>query len=90
MKPRWKYTVPQAENLVRRATEEIVDPGPRSVEVLGGARLDPDDTAGRLGCEPIAIHDKEHGNLLALVVVATTRIVILEGRCQDLCSSWQD
>ena len=34
MKPRRKYTVSQAKNLMRRATEEIVDPGPRSVDQL--------------------------------------------------------
>ena len=36
MKPRRKYTVPQAKNLMRRAVEEIVDPGPRSVDQLWG------------------------------------------------------
>jgi hypothetical protein len=34
MKPRRRYTVSQAKNLMRRAAEEIIDPGPRSVDQL--------------------------------------------------------
>ena len=33
-KPRRKYTVAQARNLMRRAIQEIVDPGPSSVDSL--------------------------------------------------------
>ena len=34
MKPRRKYTISQAKNLMRRAAEEILDPGPRSVDAV--------------------------------------------------------
>ncbi len=33
-KPRRKNTVAQAKNIMRRAIEEIIDPGPRSIEAL--------------------------------------------------------
>jgi hypothetical protein len=34
VKPRRKYTPAQAKNLMRRAVEEIIDPGPPSIDVL--------------------------------------------------------